>query len=59
MINTKLNGDLVTEEFLKRGIVIRSGVEFKMPEWIRISIGTYEENVKVLEVLKEIISIWR
>lgn len=59
MINTKINGDLVTEEFLKRGIVIRSGVEFKMPKWIRISIGTYEENVKVLEVLKEIISIWR
>lgn len=56
MINTKLNGDFVTEEFLKRGIIIRSGVEFKMPEWIRISIGTYEENVKVLDVLKEIIS---
>ncbi len=54
MINTKLNGDFVAEEFLKRGIIIRSGVEFKMPEWIRISIGTYEENVKVLEVLKEI-----
>lgn len=56
MINTKLNGDLVTEEFLKRGIVIRSGVEFKMSEWIRISIGTYEENIKVLDVLKEIIA---
>lgn len=54
MINTKLNGDFVAEEFLKRGIVIRSGVEFKMPEWVRISIGTYEENVKVLEGLKEI-----
>ena len=55
MINTKLNGDFVAEEFLKRGIVIRSGVEFKMSEWVRISIGTYEENIKVLEVLKEII----
>ncbi|WP_160692765.1 histidinol-phosphate transaminase [Clostridium sp. C2-6-12] len=56
MINTKLNGDFVADEFLKRGIIIRSGVEFKMPEWIRISIGTYEENIKVLDVLKEIIS---
>jgi histidinol-phosphate aminotransferase len=56
MINTKLNGDFVADEFLNRGIIIRSGVEFKMQEWIRISIGTYEENIKVLDVLKEIIS---
>lgn len=55
MINAKLNGEFLVEEFLKRGIVIRNGVEFKMPNWVRISIGTYEENVKVLEVLKEII----
>ena len=44
-----INGDLVVEEFLKREILIKSGSEFKMPNWVRISIGIYEENVKVLK----------
>lgn len=56
MINTKLDGDFVVEEFLKRGILIRSGSEFKMPEWIRVSIGTYEDNVEVLKTLREILT---
>lgn len=51
MINTKINGDLVVKEFLKRGILIRSGSEFNMPDWVRISMGTYEENVEVLKIL--------
>ncbi|EKQ58117.1 MULTISPECIES: histidinol-phosphate transaminase [unclassified Clostridium] len=56
MINTNISGDLVVEKFLKRGILIRSGSEFKMPSWVRISIGTYEENIEVLNALKEILN---
>lgn len=42
-------------EFLKRGILIRGGREFGMPTWLRVTIGTYEENQLVLEILKELL----
>ena len=42
-------------EFLKRGIVVRNGEEFGLPEWLRISVGRPEENQKVVSVLSEII----
>ncbi|SHO43306.1 histidinol-phosphate transaminase [Anaerocolumna xylanovorans] len=55
LFNTGLDGDTVTGEYYKKGILIRSGKEFGLPTWVRISIGTREENELVLETLKEIL----
>lgn len=45
----------VEQEYLKRGIIVRTGVEFGYPTWLRITIGKYEENVLVIDILKEIL----
>lgn len=40
--------------FLQNGIIVRNAGEFGLDGWIRVSVGTYEENEKVIEVLKTI-----
>jgi len=55
LFDTGLDSEIVAGEFYKRGILIRAGKEFGLPTWVRISIGTYEENVLVLRLFKEIL----
>jgi histidinol-phosphate aminotransferase len=38
---------------LKQGIIVRSMVSYRLPEWIRVSIGTPEENARFLQALPE------
>ncbi|HZJ83835.1 MAG TPA: histidinol-phosphate transaminase, partial [Clostridia bacterium] len=45
----------VFQELLKKGVIIRSGDIFGMDEWIRVTIGTMEENEIFIEALKEVI----
>ena len=42
----------VDNTFLQNGIIVRNAGEFGLDGWIRVSVGTYEENEKVIEVLK-------
>ncbi len=44
----------VDNTFLQNGIIVRNAGEFGLDGWIRVSVGTYEENEKVIEVLKTI-----
>lgn len=55
LVNIGIDSSFAEKEFLKRGIVIRNGEEFGLPQWLRISVGRPEENRKVTETLKEII----
>lgn len=55
LFNTGTDSELIAKEYLKRGIIIRAGKEFGLPTWVRISIGTYEENLLVLDILREIL----
>jgi len=57
MVNVKKDSVWIADEVLKRGISLRPGLEFGMPEWLRISIGKPEENLQVIEKLKEVLSI--
>jgi histidinol-phosphate aminotransferase len=41
------------EAFFKRGILVRNGAEFGMPGWLRVTIGTEAQNLRVLEVLEQ------
>ena len=49
------DGDLVFSEMLKRGVMVRAMRGYKLPEWVRISIGTQGENARCLEVLNEVL----
>ncbi len=45
----------VYEELLAQGVIVRYGDTWGMPEHIRISIGTHEENATLIEAIRSII----
>ena len=47
------------DELLERGIIVRSGAGLGMPDRLRVTIGTPDENARFLEVLAERVSVWR
>lgn len=55
MFDVGSDSDYFVLEYLKKGILIRGGREFGMPTWLRVSIGKYEENQLVLQLLKELL----
>jgi histidinol-phosphate aminotransferase len=54
LVNVGMSSSYVESEFLKRGIIVRNGEEYGMPQWLRITVGKPEENRKVINVLEEI-----
>ncbi|MDR2659286.1 MAG: histidinol-phosphate transaminase [Spirochaetaceae bacterium] len=54
MFDVQTSADEVAEAFLQRGILIRSGGEFGMPTWVRVTIGPESENRRVIQALEEI-----
>lgn len=55
MVETGLNSEEVYQKLLEKGVIIRPGANFKMPTWLRISIGTTEENKAFAEAFKEVL----
>ncbi|HHY39189.1 MAG TPA: histidinol-phosphate transaminase [Clostridia bacterium] len=54
-VNLKRDSLAVHRELLKRGIIVRPGVTWKCPEWIRVTIGTPEETRAFVEALEEVL----
>lgn len=54
LIYLGIPGAVSEKEFLRNGIMIRNASEFGLDGWVRISIGTFEENEKVIQVLKKL-----
>jgi histidinol-phosphate aminotransferase len=50
------DGPAVFEKLLVRKIIVRPLRGYNLPEWIRISIGTMEQNRKCIAALKEVLS---
>jgi histidinol-phosphate aminotransferase len=48
------DGHAVFEKLLRQGIIVRPLKGYNLPEWVRISVGTMEENKKLAEALKEV-----
>lgn len=59
LVHTGIDGDWLEQEFLKHAIMIRSGTDFGLREWIRLTVGTEPENRKVIAVLDEILAGYR
>jgi histidinol-phosphate aminotransferase len=49
------DGDRVFRDMLRQGVIVRAMSSYKLPEWIRISIGTGEQNQRCLEVLDSVL----
>ena len=49
-------GDRVFREMLKQGVIIRAMSSYKLPDWVRISIGTDAQNRRCLEVLDDVLA---
>jgi len=50
-------GDRVFRDMLKHGVIIRAMSSYKLPDWVRISIGTPAQNRRCLEVLDAVLSV--
>ncbi len=46
----------VNLELLKRGIIVRPVAGYGLPEWLRISVGTAEENNMLIRALTEVLT---
>ena len=46
------DGQRVFNEMQKLGVIVRPMAGYQLPEWIRISVGTPEQNERCLEALK-------
>jgi histidinol-phosphate aminotransferase len=49
-------GDQVFKEMLAQGVIVRAMSGYKLPDWVRISIGTPAQNRRCLEVLDAVFS---
>jgi histidinol-phosphate aminotransferase len=55
IFNAKKDNTLVFNELLKKGVIIRPVGGFNPNTWLRISIGTMEENKEFIKALKEVL----
>ncbi len=49
------DGHAIFEKMLKKGIIVRALKGYKLPEWIRISVGTMEQNRKCVAALRAVL----
>jgi histidinol-phosphate aminotransferase len=49
------DGAAIFKALLQRRIIVRALKGYKLPEWIRISVGTMEQNRKCVATLKEVL----
>jgi histidinol-phosphate aminotransferase len=50
------NGKEVFQKLLKRGMIVRAMDEYKLPQWIRVTVGTPEQNWRFLKDLDRVLT---
>lgn len=53
--DTHANSDVVFQELMKRGFIVRSGNALGLPGFIRVTIGTEAQNAALLSQLDEVL----
>lgn len=56
MFEVKAPSNLVFEEMMKRGYIIRSGAALGLEGYIRVTIGTENQNARFLQLLEEVLN---
>ncbi len=49
------DGKAVFKALLQKGIIVRDMTSYQLPEWIRVSVGTMEQNERFLSALRELL----
>jgi histidinol-phosphate aminotransferase len=49
------NGKEVFQKLLRRGVIVRAMDEYKLPDWIRVSVGTPDQNRRFLVDLDQVL----
>ena len=55
MVNVKGDDKPIHEYLLRHGYIIRPGYLLGMPSWIRVTIGTQEQNIEFCKLLNNAI----
>ncbi|OQX14805.1 MAG: histidinol-phosphate transaminase [Desulfobacteraceae bacterium IS3] len=55
LIDMKKNAAEVFEGFLKQGVIVRSMISYGFPEYIRVNVGTHEENLRFIKAMENLI----
>src|SRR5258707_7899024 len=50
------NGQQIFEKLLRRGTIVRATGEYKLPEWVRVSVGTMEQNRRFFDDLDAVMA---
>jgi len=50
------DGNEVFRRMMDKGVIVRAMASYKLPEWVRISIGTREQNKRCMSVLREVLA---
>lgn len=50
------DGDRLFRDMLKQGVIIRAMSSYKLPDWVRISVGTQAQNERCIEVLDSVLT---
>ena len=51
------NGTATFKALMQLGVIVRDMNAYKLPEWVRISIGTMEQNQRLTSALKEVLHL--
>ncbi|GMR00759.1 MAG: histidinol-phosphate transaminase [Gammaproteobacteria bacterium] len=52
-VNVKQDGLALYEKLLQQGVIVRPVANYDMPEYLRITIGTQQQNERFIETLKQ------
>jgi histidinol-phosphate aminotransferase len=55
-VNVKQSGAVVYEALLRKGVIVRPVANYELPNYIRISIGTADENQVFIQALTQVLS---
>lgn len=50
------DGNDVFRRMMDKGVIVRAMAAYKLPEWVRVSIGTMPQNRRCVEVLSEVLA---
>ena len=52
-LNVKQDGLILYHKLLQQGVIVRPVSNYDMPEYLRITIGTQQQNERFIETLKQ------
>jgi histidinol-phosphate aminotransferase len=55
MVNIRSDDKAVFGELLKLGVIVKPGSSLGMPGFLRVSIGSMEQNMKFIKALKSVL----